>query len=64
MYGDRGAKMDSNELVVATGGMALSRDMGRWSEKKDAILTSAQKILAIELFVFSLLAYQAFVGNL
>lgn len=56
--------MDSNELVVATGGMALSRDMGRWSEKKDAILTSAQKILAIELFVFSLLAYQAFVGNL
>ena len=43
-YGDRGAKMDSNVEVEATGGMKVSMDMGRWSEKKEDSFTSADAI--------------------
>lgn len=46
VYGDRGAKMDSKEEVEATGGMNVSMDMGRWSEKKDASFTSVDMLAA------------------
>lgn len=43
-YGDRGAKIDSNEEFEATGGIKVSMDIGRWSEKKDDSFTSADAI--------------------
>lgn len=63
-YGERGAKRDSKEEVVATGGIVWSRDMGRWSEKKDDILTSMKtesvKVLQHKQLVNT---YQAAVEN-
>lgn len=39
--------MESNEVLVATGGIAWSSDMGRCREKKDDIFTSVRELAGI-----------------